>query len=440
MMTTWLPNLFLLVFFCNKYRFLKCSLQLLRLFCLVNLAFVVILMTAEVGCTSIHLLILNVIRKRGYVYILLSNCVRCVWKSCGKSSASFQKMDLPAMINLRPSHALLNPNFDGYKLSLEPIPIIKSVLNAAPRRVFTNDDQYTFLHAKLFSLHNHLFRDPWLEYSCYFLDDNWAIQNVRYDTASGQLSSIKSVHKLPKSNVGRGDYNPSLCFVSEKYCVFTDGCGTLKILDTGDRYRVNEWKATFSCPMLDDSIPFVIQDARWEIIEGVHQIQCLTLSIQRKNDESDDKFETVIDWFVIKKDAELSAWNKSHVRQLRGNTLPDYCVLEPKCNGLLLSADKRFQFSFDSENPIENIVKTEEKVAAEEDASKNEFIWTQSDEDVTVHFKISRETQKRDIKVVCDGKMLQVRHKNDVLLDAELFERIDGDLTTWNLVNSFLYL
>lgn len=345
-------------------------------------------------------------------------------------------MSAPAIIDFRPSHLLLNPHFDGYKLSLDPVPILKAEINAAPRRTFTSDDQYTFLHAKLFSLHNHLTRDPWLEYSCYFVDENWNIQNVRYDTTTGKLGTVKAVHKISKPNTGRGDYNVSLAFVSEKFCMFSDGCGGLKLFNTGDRYRIEEWKTVFSDTMLENCHAFTIQDARWEIINNIHQIQCLLLSIQPNKDSSDEKFEVVLDWIRIQRDSQSNSWSKLHIRQLRGNALPEYCVLEPKCNGILLSADRMFKFSFDNENPIETEPPKEE-VSAEGDQaeSKLNFNWTQSDEDVTIAFNIPQETSKQDIKVICDGASLQVHFKHDSLLNAELFQKVDNDLTTWNLVS-----
>lgn len=349
-------------------------------------------------------------------------------------------MNSPAIIDFRPSHLLLDPNFDGYKLNLEAVPILKAPLAVAPHRKFTSDDQYTFLHAKLFSLHNHLIGDPWLEYSCYFIDDNWTIQNVRYDTSSGKLGSVKAVHKIPKPNTTREDYNASLIFVSEKFCVFSDGCGGLNIFNTGDRYRIEEWKTVFSGTIHESPIPFVVQDARWEIINNIHQIQCLLVSVRQSGTADDDKFETVLDWVVIKKDSQSNVWSKAHVRQLKGKTLPEYCALEPKCNGILICADRRFEFTFDTENPIEQPAEeplTEESAKVDdEQETRHDFNWTQSDEDVTIHFNIPLETEKQDIKVICDGVNLHVRLKNESLLNAELFQGVDKDLTTWNLVRN----
>lgn len=342
-----------------------------------------------------------------------------------------------AIINLRPLHTLLNPKFDGYKLSLDPVPVLKTPLPSPLRRVYTNDDQYTFLHAKLFSLHNHLFRDPWLSYSSYFVDDTWTIQNVRYDTTTGSLGTIKSVLKLSKPSVGHNDYNPSCCFVSEKYCVFSDGCGTVKIIDTGDRFRNDEWKTIHSAPVFENSVPFVIQDARLESVDGERHINCLLLSVQEKaagiDGDDDKRYEAVIDWVRFAKEAELNVWTKLHVRRLCGKSLPEYCVLDVKSNGILLSTDQSFEFVFDAEHPL----KSEDPPAnGNHDPVDGEinFTWTQTDEDVMVHFKVSRDSNKKDFKIVCSKSKLQVYHRNVSLLDAELCSEIDNDLTTWNLV------
>lgn len=346
------------------------------------------------------------------------------------------------MVNLRPSHTLLNPNFDGYKLSLEPVPVLRATLPAPLRRVFTNEEQYTFLHAKLFSLHNHLFRDAWLPYSCYLVDENWTIQNVRYDTATGTLGTIKSVLKLSKPNLGHSDYNPSCCFVSEKYCVFSDGCGALKIIDTGDRFRIEEWKAIYSETIFESSVPFLVQDARLEIVDNVRHIHCLLVSVQAKLDGGDDdkRYEAIIDWMQFTMDTESNAWSKKHVRQLRGKSLPDYCVLETKSNGILVSADQRFKVAFDTEHPLETISTLSSSTSSTNQNAADElnFTWSQTDEDVIVHFNVSRDSSKSDIKIVCSGSNLNVYHRNVSLLNAELYRAIDKDLTTWNLVNDFV--
>lgn len=347
-------------------------------------------------------------------------------------------MSIPNLIHLRPNRNLIDPKFDGYKLSLDPVPVLKTPLTAPPRRCHTSEDQYSFLHAKLFSLHNLLVKDPWNQYSFFYIDDKWTIQNVKYDTNSGQIQPIRAVFKLSKPNTSTGDYNPSFNFISEKYCIFSDGCGMLRIIDTGDRYRVDEWKGIYADHVMGNDVCFIVQDSRLEFKDGHPEVHCLLLSVRTDSLAKDQGFEAVIDWLVFKKSEGSSNWEKTITKQLKGKSLPEYCYFEPKCNSIIISTERKWEFTSDSENTIvvehieESTEMADENIA--EDKNTINFTWTQTDEDVIIHFNIPRDCNKNDIKVICTGAKIQVLHENDNLLNAELFDRIDNDLTTWNLV------
>lgn len=347
-------------------------------------------------------------------------------------------MSSPAIIELKPVRALLDPQFEGYKCTFKVIPVLKSSINQAPKCVCTNDNQYSFLHAKLFSLHNHLSNDPWLANSVYFIDDDLKIQNVRYNESTGVLSAVTAVHKIARTSRPLSDpYNASFSFISQKYCVFSEGNGDLSIFDTNDRVRNAEWKTVFSDAALEPSHPFIIRDARSEIVDGQIHIHCLLLSIHR-NEESE--FYTFIDWVVLKNDSS-NQWSRHHVRQLKGKSLPEYCQLEPKCKAILLSADGHFEFTFDTEHPIFEDKETPNEMNIDDpDENAEKFIWNQGDEDVDIHFNIPRGTTKQNVKIVCDCTKLQVWLKDDMLLDADLLEEVDKDLTTWNLVSIWVEL
>lgn len=334
---------------------------------------------------------------------------------------------------------MINPNFDGYKLSLEPVPVLKTLLSVTPRRCYTSDDQYSFLHAKLFSQHNLLVKDPWQSHSFYFLDDSWTVQNIKYDTTSGRIQPIRAVFKLLRGNTSNGDYNPTFCFISEKYCVLSDGCGTLRLVDTGDRYRGEEWKGIFADQLLEPNVRFILQDARLEFRNANREVHCLLLSVQSNSEENDQKFEAVIDWVILQKAESGNTWSKVNSKQLRSASLPDYCALEPKCKSILLTTDRKWKFTSDSEQPIaeQQPDQPAENIKTAEIKNSINFTWTQTDEDVIIHFSIPRESNKGDVKVVCAGTKIQVLHICDSLLDAELYDRVDSDLTTWNLVIYF---
>ncbi|XP_026684083.1 nudC domain-containing protein 1-like [Diaphorina citri] len=86
------------------------------------------------------------------------------------------------VLDLKINSDLLNPNFNGYKLSLDPIGVHKIPLPAGVDQTFPSEDQYSFLYHKLFSLHNHLHQNPYSadEYGkVYFVDEKWKVYENR---------------------------------------------------------------------------------------------------------------------------------------------------------------------------------------------------------------------------------------------------------------------
>lgn len=336
-------------------------------------------------------------------------------------------------IELQPNRNLLTPNFEGYKLSLDSISKIKFTLSNGPDRVTPIESQYSFLHAQLFSLQNHLIPDPWHTNSAYFIDANWTVQKIKYNEHNGSFDGLRTVFTIPRHDRKHGDYNYSLRFVSEKYCLLGDGQTKLMLIDTGDRYNSAEWKTIYSSNTVLNSanVPsFLIEDAKFEIRNEVRQIHCILLHIC----QLDHGFEAILDWIQLKQDAATGSWDSKHIRQLKGKSLPSYCFLEPKLNSLIISADRPFEWVFDVENPLpepidDNIPDTNNDLP---------FTWTQDEEEVIVHFVIGNVCEKQDFKIVCDSGRINVVHKENTLLNAVLFEKIESGLTTWNLENELL--
>lgn len=89
------------------------------------------------------------------------------------------------LIELRPRKDLMNPNFEGYKLSLDPLPVYKHDLPSAVENLKPNSEQYSFQHMKTFGLHNHLITDPWHSDFTYFISGNLSIFQVHVHSLVG---------------------------------------------------------------------------------------------------------------------------------------------------------------------------------------------------------------------------------------------------------------
>lgn len=76
-----------------------------------------------------------------------------------------------ANCSLRVKRPLLDPRFEGYKLSLEPLPCYQLELDAAVAEVKLRDDQYTLEHMHAFGMYNYLHCDAWYQDSVYYIDN-----------------------------------------------------------------------------------------------------------------------------------------------------------------------------------------------------------------------------------------------------------------------------
>ena len=84
--------------------------------------------------------------------------------------------------NLRPNRELLNPKFDGYKLSSEQLAVESTALPNAVNIVGLRDDVFSHLHVKAFAWTNHLVLDNWSQDTdkilLYIVDESHAVHQI----------------------------------------------------------------------------------------------------------------------------------------------------------------------------------------------------------------------------------------------------------------------
>lgn len=93
------------------------------------------------------------------------------------------------LFELRPKKDLLDPTFEGYKLSLDNLPVYKHELPLPVESLKPSEDQFSFQHVKTFGLHNHLTEDPWHSDLAYFVAKDLQIFCIA-------LKSLVSFHCL----------------------------------------------------------------------------------------------------------------------------------------------------------------------------------------------------------------------------------------------------
>lgn len=342
------------------------------------------------------------------------------------------------IIELRPDSKLLKSNFDGYKLSLEPIPVLRQENISSPDRVHPTGSEYSFLHSSLYQLHNHLVADPWLHNTAYFLDSSSTIQKIQYDANTGKLKPFQpvfrcSIKRLPGAD---GVYNCDFKFISEKYAVLSDGVGNFKILETGDRMKSDEWKCLQNVQPLSGA-GFIIQDAKFTIESGEKLIHCLILHIE----QLDGKFQNVINWISWKQSEGSKSWDEAARRTIQGKGSLHYLSLDPKCKAIVYSSNHDFKFILDTVNEIvEDPPAPVATVPLQQEESVNLFKWTQDGEDITINFQRVADTTKNQYNVKCERSHIEVKCDTADLVNSDIFAEIDTDLTTWSLENDFMQL
>ena len=361
---------------------------------------------------------------------------------------------MPKIVLLRQDRNLIRSNFDGYKLSLDPVPVIRQDLTSAPLKAEPNDEQYSLLHAELFSMQNLLLVDPWARTQSYFINRLGEIVRCGYDENKGRPDMQQVVYRLPQTVTdkdggvqrrSKGDYNYSLRFLSEKYCLLCDGIKTLNLLETGDRFKAIEWKLLATCRIEGEGVTeeeknYFIYDARLDIIKEQKQISVILGHVQRVESvraEAASSHFLYLHW--CKWSLEEQLWKFQILDTLEGKGSVYYCAFEPRAESVIISSNQEFKWRSTNlpDDGFEDENSTEEKphMHAAEGENVSGFAWTQTDEDIVVKFKVKEGKDKNDYNVKCLNNRITVKCNEEILLDHELFDRIDLDLTTWTIVS-----
>lgn len=336
----------------------------------------------------------------------------------------------PNIIELRPDRKLLNSEFEGYKLSLESIPTFKEELTIKVDRVLPNNEQYSILHAKLFGLHNHLIGETIndKEY-VYYIDETRSINKVTYDPLTSQLITTRDLWTVPIEERLSGDFNISLKFATNNLAVLADGSGMLYILETGHREDDKKWNQLFCDDVLNNRVPFVLEDCVCILKENDKLIlHCLLLSINR--DEKSEKFLSILNWVTFSRE-EDNSWGQIAIRELQAVGSLYYSQIERSCEAIYVVSDNSFKCTLDSEHPI---VEEKEEVIP----SKKLYMWKQTGEDLTIHLKLPDNFNKSLLNIAITTRNLIIKYQNDAVLSGELYQAIDNDLSTWTVNNNSL--
>ncbi|XP_001369683.1 nudC domain-containing protein 1 [Monodelphis domestica] len=337
-------------------------------------------------------------------------------------------MEVAANCSLRVKRPLLDPRFEGYKLSLEPLPCYQLELDSAVAEVKLRDDQYTLDHMRAFGMYNYLHCDLWNQDNIYFVDQLGRIMNlaVTLDTALGKP---REVFRLPTDLAA---YDNRLCaslhFTSSTWATVSDGTGRLYLIGTGERGNgtSEKWEILFNEDLGD---PFVILHSVSITKSEDHSISTILLRVEKEElDRKGSGFYVSLEWVTISKiNKEIQKYEITDRKVLNGKSVPHYAAIEPGGNGLMIASCKSFRFVQDEKQDEE---KNDEKLT---DKNKVEplYYWQQTEEDLTMIIHFSEDVSKEDIEIRFSPDHISIALKKQPYLEGKLFSSIDHESSTW---------
>ncbi|XP_010954137.1 nudC domain-containing protein 1 [Camelus dromedarius] len=335
-------------------------------------------------------------------------------------------MEVAANCSLRVKRPLLDPRFEGYKLSLEPLPCYQLELDAAVAEVKLRDDQYTLEHMHAFGMYNYLHCDSWYQDSVYYIDNLGRIMNltVMLDTALGKP---REVFRLP---TGLTTYDNRLCasihFTSHTWVTLSDGTGRLYLIGTGERGNSasEKWEIMFNEELGN---PFIIIHSISLLKAEEHSVATLLLRIEREElDMKGSGFCVSLEWVTISKKNEGEKYEITKRDVLRGKSVPHYAAIESDGNGLMIVSYKSFTF-----------VQVGQDLEESGDENMSEkireplYYWQQTEDDLTVTIRLPDDSTKEDIQVQFLPDHVNIVLKGHRFLEGNLYSSIDHESSTW---------
>ncbi|CAF0773976.1 unnamed protein product [Brachionus calyciflorus] len=357
--------------------------------------------------------------------------------------------------DLHPNRDLLNPSFEGYKLSLDPFVQYKIELNQDQKLdtynfIESNESKQKFLlyqHLKLFGMHNLLISNQFDDSNLYFFDSNLRLNRIVYNLPKlvPQRCAIPTNLQLNVTNSERTSI--SMKFVDENTAVIFDGFSNLYTAQIDIQTKSENplipqnWNIIFKWELTQPETTCILKDALF--YNGL--FHCVLLNVVESIDsKSTPKFDTIINWLTFEN--KNSQWTLKRQRKINCfNSVPEYLSLETNGQSIYLAAPSFAQYIYDSESPVK--VKQITKILSDvkmdtENFSEKFYTWSQNMNEVNiklrldVHKKESLEKViKSDVNVILKPDFIEIVFRGNVILSGHLYSSVKLDESVWFLNN-----
>ncbi|XP_049606758.1 nudC domain-containing protein 1 isoform X1 [Syngnathus scovelli] len=338
---------------------------------------------------------------------------------------------------LKVNRELLDPNFESYRLSLDPIPTYNVELDAAVEEVTLKDCQYTLEHMRAFGMYNYLHLDPWYQDSVLFVDSKGRVLSltVTLDTVLGKPREVFRLATEPERRQNR--VCPSLSLTSATWAALSDGAGRLYLLRTckrGDTAH-GKWEPLFS---EDLGEPFIVLHSVAHVQGGAHTLEVLLLRVVKDPQETTGSgYSVILEWISVANAATQGVEKKYEVtkrRLLRGKSVPHYAAVTPQGDGLMVASERPFAFTHVDGQPLEQPQPAANEQDMEVEKPDPVYFWQQTSDDITANVRLPEGVSKDAVLFRLTADTLSVGVQGSPpLLEGQLYASVDPEASAWIL-------
>ena len=349
----------------------------------------------------------------------------------------------PVIIDLKVDRNLLNPNFDCYRVAIEPIVTYHQSFKDCVNELKLSDEEYSYLHLSMASQYNHVFDDPFFPQSVYFATNLGQIICVSIELISGNLTKPQNVYTISYFNCSL----ISVSFPTIDLSVISNSNSmnpVIYLMSTPSRSTSEPWILLSTIELSDYQMnqKFILSGSHSiDLFNNCSQIDFILLFVAKDTESTapldtmstESSFSCHLNWFTITGNLnESNSFSVKRLRQMKGKDWPKYLAFDFIGTPLLcLVSKKDFTFVYDSEKPIiqnncESIPKSD---------SKPVYTYEQTLEDICVTFKLPVHLSKNDVFIELKPKTIAVKIKDMIEFEGQLWNTIDANSSVWTLLS-----
>ncbi|CAF0762982.1 unnamed protein product, partial [Didymodactylos carnosus] len=338
--------------------------------------------------------------------------------------------------DFRPNKKLLNPKFDGYRLSLDPL--AQYVLKfdndiQVQSEIDLNDELYIYNCIKAYKSLNHLYYDQWTSNEnndkLYFIDKNCSIFYINVTDDLSHLQQPTCVYQIPSTNKTS---NGSMIFVSEKIVLINDGAQKLFIVNNENK----KWTLIHQEDLLQDDETFSTRLLHSVIFEQYLHVLIGYVDNKTQYTSDNTKIKTnqcKLIWLTY----SLTQIKCVRTRKLEGKKWLDYAAIEMNGEALYIAADCAYQFIYDSMIEVKKPVIPSTLHRIE---SKYKYRWSETSETISISVDNIPTEGEQKLNVKFDVDCMQCKIGDEVLFDGHLFDSVEIEKSSYRIEDDKLQI